>query len=1474
MSTLEPFHPLIAQWFDDCVGRPTEVQTRAWPHIAAGEHVLMCAPTGSGKTLAAFLWALNDLITRPASIGQTRVLYVSPLRALNNDIQRNLLRPLDELGRRFAAAGQPPPALRVLTRSGDTPAGDRRRMQRRPPHILITTPESLNLLLSSDGGRSMLHDLSTVILDEIHAVAGSKRGVHLITAVDRLVTLSGEFQRIALSATVRPLETVAAFVGGFTLEGAAEQPRYRARPVVTIASTTPRRYALRVHPVPSEDRPSGTDTLWPALVERLKPLIHANRSTLVFTNSRRQCEKLTHLLNQDAERLLAYAHHGSLSREIREAVEAGLKSGRLAAIVATSSLELGIDVGTLDAVVLVQAPPAVSAAVQRIGRAGHQVDQPSRGAFMPLHQHDLLEAAVLAAAVDAQAIEPLRPVQRPLDVLAQVLVSMAAARTWDIDALFARIRASHPYRDLTRPQFDLVLDMLAGRYADSRVRALQPRLSVHRPDNSVAARPGARRHLYASGGTIPDRGYFHLRHERTNARIGELDEEFVWEARVGQSFTLGTQRWQVRRVTHNDVFVTPTRSGAAPPPFWRGEQTGRDAHFADAVARFLEHANDHLNDPAFAALLRDRHHLEPAAADQLLDYLRRQRDLSGCDLPHRHHLLVEHVSTGPGGTPGRQVVLHTCWGGRVNRPLALAMESAWEGRRGGRIDIFVADDCLVLQPLQAIAGGELLALVTSTSVRELLKQRLESSGFFAARFRECAGRALLLGRDRANQRLPLWMGRLRAQKLLAAVGDHADFPIRLEAWRSCLRDELDLEKLEIKLAELESGAIRWSEAATRVASPFARSVSWRIVDQYLYRGDQPATSGAARLSDDLLREVVFQPGRHPELPRRLIEQFELKRQRLSPGYAPATARDLVDWVRERLLLPEPEWQALMDAIRRDGHDARAVAGAAAARLVRLSVPGAAAPLVAAREDAPRIRKALYGCSTAVTPVGLDAVEPAPRAASGLEPVTEAIDTALLGQWLGFYGPRSADDIAHALGLDTARLDRALDELADARQVVRGALAGDATSAACDSENLDVLIRMRRADAVPAFEPLTLDWLAPFLARHQGLTAPAGDAAGLCTALEPLLCYPAPADQWEADILPARLRHYDPSWLDAVMGDSDLRWVGSAGRRLCFCFESDLDLLRDRAAGAGDDTSGLFPDPRARYGFDSLQQATGLGAAELGERLWSGVWRGMVSNDGFTALRRGIDSGFTVPQVHAAPTAPGQRGRFARWRTAVPYAGSWFHLRAPGDDGDRLDIEQRERDRVRVLLDRYGILFRELLQRELPAFRWGRIFRTLRLMELAGEVLAGCFFQGIPGPQFMSHAAFRDLQRGVSDDDAYWLGACDAASLCGLALPEFPGSLPRRVAGTHLACHGRRIVLVSRRLGRRLEVHLPPDDPRLPPALAVLRHLLDRRRGPLPRITIETINGGHAAASDYVDVLRTSFDVVIDYRRVLLMRRRA
>ncbi len=1499
-SALSQFHPLIEKWFKEKVGQPTDIQKQSWPKIAKGEHVLITAPTGSGKTLTAFLWAINQLICKKWDTGQTNVLYISPLKALNNDIWRNLTYPLEQLQQVFETSGEPMPNIRALTRSGDTSQSDRRRMLRHPPEILITTPESLNLMLSSSGGRSILSNLSTVILDEIHSVVGEKRGVHLITAVDRLVKLSGEFQRISLSATVRPMETVAAFVGGYMVDDNIHQPKYTPRPVSQIRSRDKKEYRIQVCFPREIAQGRVTETIWEPMAATFKDIISRNRSTLLFTGSRKICEKITYLINSEEKQPVAYAHHGSLSKEIRETVEQKLKAGELKAIVATSSLEMGIDIGELDEVILIQAPISVSSAIQRIGRAGHRVGEVSKSTLFPTHAHDFINAAVISESVLSQNIEEVHPVRCPLDVLAQVLVSMVGVETWNIDNLFRWTKTSYPYHQITREQFDLVLNMLAGRYADSRIRELKPRVSIDRLDNTVEARKGALLAVYMSGGTIPDRGYFNLRHQENGALIGELDEEYVWEANIGQIATIGTQNWKIQRITHNDVFAVPAGSKIMDTPFWKSEEYHRDFHFSQRISEFLEIANAYLSEDEFKTRLKERHCLDDTTIQELIRFLHDQKEMTLSDLPHRHHILLEYVKSGPDGAPGNQLVIHTVWGGQLNRPFAMALDAAWEEKFGDRLEIFPGNDCIVLQLSNDTRPEDLLSLVTSSTVEAFLRKRLEKSGYFGARFRECAGRALLITRNKVNERMPFWMTRLKSQRLLESVLQYDDFPILLETWRTCLQDEFDLENLKQMLSEIESGVIRWTVTHTNRPSPFATGLTWNQINKYMYLEDQPASDKSA-LRSNLLADVVFSPGLRPTVPLKITQEFEKKRQRLSSGYSPQVPRDLVDWVMERILIPWSEWELLTTAMENDaGESTDHIIDPVREKLVKLHFPDAQEPLVTALELYPKIIQSLYSGTTtysAETLAGSKVSASSSKKTDNSETDRQdELSVVFLGEWLRFYGPKPAEFIYSTLGLKEELVALILEDLIESQALINGQLITDGgKSDVCDSQNFEILLRLNRADAIPEFSALDIDQLALFLAHYQGLTKPSDNIDGLFRSLEQLLCLTYPVELWESEILPARLPSYDTSWLDTIMQEGDLRWIGVEKKHTAFCFEPDLDLLQNEEPSTEFEEKGsnetvrqsdsnllerLFQKSSARYDFATMLQTTKIRPQELSDSLWEGVWQGILTNDTFAALRKGIENKFTVssPVEHTMGTQQRRRRRasgrsgFAKWKGSLPYVGNWFKLPELEPPDDLLASEELKKDRVRQLLDRYGIVFRELLHKELPAFKWSAIFRSLRLMELSGEVLAGYFFKDILGPQFISHQAFRTLQTQLPEQAIFWINAVDPASLCGLQVDVLKGTLPKRMAGTHIVYHGHTPVLISERNGKTLTINVQPENPHLQEYFCSLHHLLFRRFQPLKQITIDTINGENAARSVYSGPLKTSFEVLVEPKRVILYRK--
>ncbi len=1567
-GALGPFHPLIREWFLEKYPAPTDIQGMAWPRIAAGEHLLVTAPTGSGKTLTAFLTALDHLIRGTWEGSGIRVLYVSPLKALNTDIHRNLLSPLAEIRTRFRERGEPFPSISVAVRSGDTPQSERQRMLRRPPDILITTPESLNLLLSARRSRELLGGIRQVILDEIHAVAGSKRGTWLMTAVERLAFLSGEFQRIGLSATVRPLQTVADFMGGFRLDeipGEAGQPEpertgYRKRAVSIVRSREEKRISLRVCvPDPAETGSVGEEagesdlpdvrSPWPALAQEFRTIIRSNRASLFFTNNRRLAERLTLLVNEAEGREVAYSHHGSLSKELRRVVEERLKRGELAAIFATSSLELGIDIGTLDEVILVQTPPSVSSAIQRIGRAGHSVGAESRGRLYPTFGRDCLEAVALAGAVADRDIEEIRPPEGPLDVLAQVIVSMTGIREYRCDELYARIRTAWPYRDLPRRQFDLVLQMLAGRYAGTRIRELSPRVILDAADGTVRGRDGVLTYLYHSGGTIPDRGYFTLRHHGSGARIGELDEEFVWERKPGETFPLGAQSWKIVSIDHQNVDVVPWQGATDSVPFWRAEAMHRDFRFSERILRFLEEQDGRLEQPDWVRNVSERYGVDPGAAGRLQEFLLEQKETTRVPLPHRHHLVVERCRDSRGRADALQLFIHTLWGGRINHPFRLLLAAAWEEEYGYPLESYADDDALVLYLPNEASPDRLLERVirrTAGRIEELLRKRLESTGFFGARFRENAGRALLLPRSGFGRRMPLWLNRLRAKKLLEAVRGFPDFPVLAETWRTCVRDDFDLPSLCMLLDEIGRGEILISETDTPHPSPFGKNLVWYATNFYMYQGDDPYADTASSLTDDLIREVAFSPHLRPRLAPALVDEFRRKLQRTWPGYAPSSAAELIDQVRERLFLPSEEWPELLLAYERDNGAMPGTDEAWQDSLVRFSFPGSREMLVAAAEELPRIlfafapETARTAAAGLVSPVDFsspaaagqlpdihrpDLLQPGTlrRLAFGFAAIgtaragTSAADSAeraeetgsaasILAQWLRACGPVEIGRIAGLLGLEVRQAETLVAPLAEDGTLLIDRLSeGDGPAEACDAENLERLLRLARSHARPSFAPLPAARLQPFLAEWQGLIRRGGSEEALPRVLESLFGFPAPAALWESDILPARIEGYRPSWLDGLLRDSTLLWFGCSRRRISFALERELPLFQEtRGSGRRDSGAaegGPAPEPAeaesgrhsllpagGRYSFAEIRERNGLAAAELTERLWTQAFRGRISSDSFETVRRGIGVRFSPgkspggsgdPAGPDASAGPGtmpitsafgrlRREGAARWRQDRTVPGNWFLLPAPPVTGDLLETEEEVKDRVRQLLARYGILSRRILEPELPILGWSRLFRTLRIMELSGEILGGYFFDGLGGIQFVSRPAFRMLRNPGEQEPVYWMNAADPASLCGRGIEELPARLPPRVPSTHLVFRGTELVLVSRRNGRDLEFRTGPEDPRIPEYLRLFHEMLERRYAAPGAIRITTVNGEPVRRSSFAPRLAEA-GFQADYREYVL-----
>ncbi|HEU0167727.1 MAG TPA: DEAD/DEAH box helicase, partial [Chloroflexota bacterium] len=935
-DVLAQFHPAISGWFRERFGAPSPPQELGWPSIAAGKHTLILAPTGSGKTLAAFLWCLNQLYVQPSHASGVEVLYVSPLKALNYDIEKNLDQPLAGIAAKAAELGLPVPDIRKAVRTGDTGSSERGSMLRRPPNVLITTPESLYLLLTSQRARETLRTVRYLIVDEIHAVAGTKRGVHLALSVERLEALVGRpFVRIGLSATQRPLSEIASFLGGSERE-------------VNIVDTGKRK-ALDlqvVSPVKTfDDLPdhSAWNGVYAQILEYLRS---GPRSTLIFVNNRGIAERVTANLNDLAGEEIARSHHGSLSKERRKEVEDDLKAGKLPAIVATSSLELGIDMGSIDLVLQVGSPKSVSRGLQRVGRAGHTLDATAVGRVLPVFRSDLLEAAVVAREMGQANVEETHVPRNCLDVLAQHIVAMAAAEEWSVPALFDVVRRAYPYTDLTRAALDNVLEMLSGRYPSHEFGELRPRIAWDRQNDLVRARDGSRMLAIVNGGTIPDRGYYGVYLAESNVKLGELDEEMVYESRVGQTFTLGTGNWRIQAIGHDRILVSPAPPGAARMPFWHGDGLGRPFELGETVGQFLAEAEAALSAPLPAARggrgagthplahqLHTQYHLDAIAADNLVNFLETQRQAVGA-LPSRKCIIVERFADELGEP---RVVIHSPFGDRVNGALAFALSARIREDTGHDVEQLYTDDGIVFRfPADAQPPRDLLRQVTPETVEDLIVAELGASAMFGTIFRQNAARALLLPRQSPTRRTPLWLQRIKAADLLQVARKYESFPIVIETYRECLQEVLDVPHLRQVLEEIEAGEIEVLQVETPGASPFAAEMLFSFVVAFMYTGDTPrAERNASMLSlnRDLLAEVLDAKAMRDLLEPAAMEALEGRLQRTLPGWKAESADELME-VLLRLVDLTPDEAAA----RFEGDAATALEELAATGQVMLVTP--------------------------------------------------------------------------------------------------------------------------------------------------------------------------------------------------------------------------------------------------------------------------------------------------------------------------------------------------------------------------------------------------------------------------------------------------------------------------------------------------------------------------------------------------------
>ena len=1478
-AALSLFHPITAKWFRAVFEAPTAPQIEGWPAIARGESTLILAPTGTGKTLTAFLWCLDQLMLRtaPDAARGCRVVYLSPLKALAADVERNLRSPLVGIANMAKRDGVEVRIPEISIRTGDTSQKERARFRRHPGEVLITTPESLYLLLTSEAGES-LRTVETVIVDEIHALVPSKRGAHMAASLERLETLTGRrLQRIGLSATQRPLEEVARFLGGaeghkiaantFTEEPLADvlmdaasddgvkadvgsnAPQYR--PVTVVNAGARKVLELKVEvPVEDmarlgemEDQPSGPasqapkrTSIWQSIYPRLLEIIQGRTSTLIFVNARRVAERLAGALNELAGEAIARAHHGSLAAAQRSEIEEMLKAGKIKALIATSSLELGIDMGAIDLVIQIEAPPSVASGMQRIGRAGHQVGAPSHGIIFPKYRADLIACAAVTRAMHEGHVESTRFLRNPLDVLAQQMVAVIAHPPLGVadaerrtkhqteeeespgisyESLFALMRSAAPFAGLSRSVFDGVLDMLAGRYPSDEFAELRPRVTWDRTRNWITPRAGVKRIAILNGGTIPDRGMYgvFLAGERSKpVRVGELDEEMVFESRNGDTFILGASAWRIEEITHDRVLVSPAPGEAGKMPFWHGDRAGRPLEFGRRIGALVRELRETPRSVAITRLTQE-HDLEAGAAENVLLYLADQ-ELATTVVPDDRNIVIERVRDDLGDW---RVCVLTPFGSRIHAPWAMAATAKIRAHGGPAVETMWSEDGFVLRfPETEEAPAIEPILLQPEEAAELVLQQLGSTALFAAKFRESASRALLLPRRRMDGRTPLWQQRKRSYDLLSVASRYPSFPILLESYRECLRDVFDMPALMETLRLMANRSVRVHTVDSRTPSPFASALLFSYVANYIYDGDAPLAERRAQalsIDQDQLRELMGDADLRELLDASAIEETEEQLQCIVENYKART----MDGVHDLLLRLGDMTRAELRARCMSDAVTESVAKLMRARRV-LEVQFAGEKRLIAVEDAARYRDALG----VPLPPGLPTafLEAAPEA---------TVD--LLRRYARTHGPFTSHDAAGRFELAIENVEAVLQRLVQSGRIVEGGFRpGGIHREWCDNEVLRTIRRKSLAQLRKEVEPVEQRTLARLLTRWQGVVQPRKGLDALLDVIENLQGAPLPASILETEILPSRLMGYKPADLDTLIAAGEVVWVGldAIGER-----DGRIGVyLAEKLPGlwnAGNKTQGAESSEReekiieylrargASFFQDLHDGVSGGYPGETLDALWELAWKGLVTNDGMAALRayceRPMSSARKQRRVHQQTgfrsrrtTPPTAQGRWALQSAAFAQdwsATTWSHAMA------------------QQLLTRYGVVFRETAHAENLPGGFSAIYDVMKALEESGKIRRGYFAADLGATQFALPAAV-DLLRSLrvqqepERPEMLQLAATDPANPYGALLrwpapPDAGSSLTRSVGAQVILCDGE-LVAYLRRGNPNVQVFLPEEEP--------------------------------------------------------------
>lgn len=1503
VSPLAEFHPIVRAWFLRTYGEPSPPQTLGWPAISSGQSTLILAPTGSGKTLAAFLWAINHLVEQhlhdvlPRGV---RILYVSPLKALNNDIERNLVGPLEGIAAEARSAGLSLPTISTAVRTGDTPQSRRAAMAKKPPDILITTPESLYLMLTSKGTRGIFRTVQYVIIDEIHSLCGNKRGVHLSLSLERLQELAAqEFVRIGLSATQRPLERIAAFLGGRHREGES----YRQRPVSIIDAGRRKEMDMRVVCAAPDFSLLPQEGIWSLVFGELLELIRLHTTTLVFVNNRRLAERVAARLNDELgvqseerkekreDRLpeaeerpgvaekgaesrergsmvnlravprtmdwdtggipLVQAYHGSMSRTAREQMEEDLKAGKLRALVATSSLELGIDIGSVDLVVQLQSPRGVARGLQRIGRSGHLITATSKGRIFPTHREDLVEAAVVGRSMEEHDVEETEIPENCLDVLAQQIVAMVSVEEQDVEGLFALVRQSYCYRSLARTLFDGVIQMLAGRYTDQAFRELRARVSWDRVNGVLRSLPGSGQLAVTNGGTIADRGYFGVYLPDATTKVGEVDEEFVYESRVGDTFILGSSVWRVTSIDASRLSVEPAPGQPARMPFWRGEGIGRSYELGLKVGAFRRELAERAEDPGCLSHLKAAYPIDSRAAWNLREYVRKQAAATGV-VPCDRLILVEGFRDEIGDP---RVVVHSSFGRRVNGLLGLVLSHRLHALTGVEPQMLYNDDGILLRCTDADALPlGLLDGITAPDARTIALQEVLTSPLFGGQFRQNAARALLMPKTDPGRRTPLWLQRLRAGDLLQIARRYDDFPIVIETIREVLHDVLDFDHFLEVVRGIETGTIAVTTVRTETPSPFSASLLFDFMAVYMYDSDQPKEDRHAQylaINREVLAEIVDLDALPPLIRPEAIAHVEGQLQHTADGTRARSPEELMEILvrvgdlseEEIFARCEGDGGAMLRLLVSDG------------RAVRREFPSG--PRWIAGEDA-----AMY---------------------DALEKDTGA--TAIIGRFLRSRGPVSTDQIAARFGTSHERVEGVARALEAGREIVRGRFrTGERVPAEgdewCSRAAMEQMHRKTISLLRKEITPCPAAEFTRFLLSWHGVGRTEADLPSVLGRLQGLAL---PPETWERDILRARLPSLKSEQLSVVTSSGDGVWVGTPAGRILFLFRGNGNLFLPSPEAAeqvrGEGAARVL-DFLGRHGasfFGDIREGTRLSLASMNNALARLFWSGKVTNDVFAevmGVKRppradGTEEAERIEIIdpHHAPL----RGRIMQsarkaFRQVPGWSGRWSLVRTPGVVGPAAAPEERADAQARQLLERYGIVAREFHRRE-DLLPWPALAACLQGMELRGEIRRGYFVEGLSGMQYALPAAVDELRRMRSlrpEDFVTLLNSCDPANPFGaganLPLPGGTGPMPRfsRVAGTFIAFAVGTPILIIESYGSRLRTIGAPAPEALQTALGQFVGMLrlPAHNRPFREIVVEYCDDQRPADSALGPALRS------------------